>query len=470
MAWERMKMDAQQLWQTALGQLQLQLAKPTYETWLQGTHAISYEDGVLVIGVRSAYAKDWLENRLYAAIQRIVTSIAGRTASIRFIVRRNGEGGMPVELLGAAKAPLEPSGRHGEIESCGLTPRYTFKNFIVGQSNRLAHAGCLAVAENPGAAYNPLFIYGGAGLGKTHLLHAIGNYTVANQKKALYVSAETFANELINAIRNRTTDEFRAKYRTMDILLLDDVEFLINKERTQEEFFHTFNDLYQESRQIVLSSDRPPKAFIGLEERLRSRFEWGLIADIQPPDLETRIAILVAKAEMQSIRVDIEVIEFIAQQIQSNIRELEGALNRVLAIARMMDYPMTVQMAQKALGDMVRPETKITADEIIATVANYYGLTIDDLIGSRRTRNIAMARQVAMYLARDLTDMSLPQIGQALGDRDHTTVMHGCDKIAALFEKDDILRHQVLEIRKKLSTPEMRATPSSSAPSRGSRK
>lgn len=463
-------MDAQQLWQTALGQLQLQLAKPTYETWLQGTYAISYEDGVLVIGVRSAYAKDWLENRLYAAIQRTVTSIAGRTASIRFIVRRNGEGGTLVELLGTPKVPLEPSWRQGEIESCGLTPRYTFKNFIVGQSNRLAHAGCLAVAEKPGVAYNPLFIYGGVGLGKTHLLHAIGNYTLANQKRALYVSAETFANELINAIRNRTTDEFRAKYRTMDILLLDDVEFLINKERTQEEFFHTFNDLYQESRQIVLSSDRPPKAFIGLEERLRSRFEWGLIADIQPPDLETRIAILVAKAEMQSIHVDIEVIEFIAQQIQSNIRELEGALNRVLAIARMMNYPMTVQMAQKALGDMIRPEIKITADEIIATVANYYGLTIDDLTGSRRTRNIAVARQVAMYLARDLTDMSLPQIGQALGDRDHTTIMHGCDKIAALFEKDDLLRHQVLEIRKKLSTPETRATPSSSVPPRESRR
>ncbi len=446
-------MDAQQLWQAALGQLQLQLAKPTFDTWVKNTQGISYEDGVLVVGVHSAYAKDWLENRLYGQVQRTVTATAGRTTSVRFIVRRNGSQISPdVELLDLPEAPRVTSpSAPAESEYARVNPRYTFDTFIVGQANRLAHAGCLAVAENPGMAYNPLFVYGGVGLGKTHLLHAIGNHVLQDQKRTLYVSAETFANEMINAIRNRTTEEFRAKYRTIDVLLLDDVQFIINKERTQEEFFHTFNDLYQENRQIVLSSDRPPKAFLSLEERLRSRFEWGLTADVQPPDLETRMAILEAKAEARGLRLPNEVIEFIAQQVDSNIRELEGALNRVVALARMMDYPLTVQTAQKALNDLVTPATKVTLDDILNQVSGFYDVAIDELLSPRRTRNIAVARQVAMYLARDLTEMSLPQIGQALGGRDHTTIMHGCDKISALFEKDDDMRHQILDIKKRLA-------------------
>ena len=342
-----------------------------------------------------------------------------------------------------------PASTEGELSR--VNPRYTFDTFIVGQANRLAHAGSLAVAENPGMAYNPLFVYGGVGLGKTHLLHAIGNYVLQREKRTLYVSAETFANEMINAIRNRTTEEFRAKYRTIDVLLLDDVQFIINKERTQEEFFHTFNDLYQENRQIVLSSDRPPKAFLSLEERLRSRFEWGLTADVQPPDLETRMAILVVKAESRGLHLPAEVIEFIAQQVDSNIRELEGALNRVVAMARMMDYPLTVQTAQRALNDVVAPATKVTMDDILHHVSGFYEVPIDALVGPRRSRDIAVARQVAMYLARDLTEMSLPQIGQALGGRDHTTIMHGCDKISALFEKDDGMRRQILDIKKRLA-------------------
>jgi chromosomal replication initiator protein len=324
----------------------------------------------------------------------------------------------------------------------------------VGQSNRLAHAGSLAVAENPGLAYNPLFIYGGVGLGKTHLLHAVGNQSVQDQRRTLYVSAETFANELINSIRTRSTEEFRAKYRTIDVLLLDDVQFLINKERTQEEFFHTFNDLYQDNRQIVLSSDRPPKAFVGLEERLRSRFEWGLTADVQPPDLETRIAILEAKAEALHVPLPGEVIEFVAQEVQSNIRELEGALNRVLALARTMGYSFSVQTAQLALGGLQRPTVNVTMDQIVDTVGGYFSVATEELLGKRRTREIAIARQVAMFLARDLTTMSLPQIGQALGGRDHTTVMHGCNKISALFEKDDTVRRQVLDIKSRLYAPQ----------------
>ncbi|OGO04169.1 MAG: chromosomal replication initiation protein DnaA [Chloroflexi bacterium RBG_13_56_8] len=446
-------MEAHQLWQAILGQLQLQLPRPTYDTWLRETQGVSYEDGVLVVGVHSAYAKDWLENRLYSIIQRTATQTVNRTTAIRFIVRRNGLADQgEVELLDAPELPEQAGSDALEEDNFSrVNPRYTFETFIVGQSNRLAHAGCLAVAENPGSAYNPLFVYGGVGLGKTHLLHAVGNRVLQDQRRTLYVSAETFANELIKSIRNRTTEEFRAKYRTIDVLLLDDVQFLINKERTQEEFFHTFNDLYQDNRQIILSSDRPPKAFVGLEERLRSRFEWGLTADVRPPDLETRMAILQAKAEALNAHLPPEVVEFIAQRVQSNIRELEGALKRVLVSARTMNHPLTVQTTQEALTIMLEPATKIDFDQILKVVASYYSLLLEDLVGPRRSRNIALARQVTMYLARELTEMSFPQVGEALGSRDHTTVMYGCDKIAALFEKDDTLRRQILEIKNRLT-------------------
>jgi chromosomal replication initiator protein len=449
-------MDAQQLWQTARGHLQLQLARPVYETWIENTRGLSYEDGLLVVGVRSAYAKDWLENRLYGTVQKTLSDIAHRTTTIRFVVQGNlssedlsestGSGLLDVRPLSQPEVPASEAAR----EASQVSARYTFSEFVVGQANRLAHAGCLAVAENPGMAYNPLFIYGGAGLGKTHLLHAIGNQALRDNRSTLYVSTETFANELIQAIRNRTTEAFRARYRSIEVLLLDDVQFLINKEATQEEFFHTFNDLYQRNRQIVLSSDRPPKAFVGLEERLRSRFEWGLTTDVQPPDLETRIAILSLKAEGRGIQVAPELLEFIAQQVQSNIRELEGALTRVIATARALGEPLTIQTAQRALGEMSPCHRPLEATEILTRVASYYGLAMQDLLGPRRTREVAMARQVGMYLVRQLTSLSLPQIGRELGDRDHTTVLYGVDKISALFEKDDQLRRQILEIKTEL--------------------
>ena len=441
-------MNAQQIWQAVLGQLQLQLETPTYDTWVKESRGISHEDGVLVVGVQTAYAKDWLENRLYAPIQRTVTDVAQRNTAVRFIVQHTNGQADRVELIEHTDGSSGAGANNG-FDATRINPRYTFSSFIVGQANRLAHAGCLAVSENPGFAYNPLFVYGGVGLGKTHLLHAIGNHVSRENRTALYVSAETFTNDLIDAIRTQTTDAFRTKYRTIDVLLIDDIQFIINKERTQEEFFHTFNDLYQDNRQIVLSSDRPPKAF-GLEERLRSRFEWGLIADIQPPDLETRMAIVQAKAESRGISLPGEVTEFIAKQVASNIRELEGAFNRVLALARMMEYPLSVQTAERALSDLAQPAKHVTMDDILDVIAAYYALALTDLRGPRRTRSIATARQVAMYLARELTDMSLPQIGQALGGRDHTTVMYGYDKIAALFEKDDTMRRQVLEVKQKL--------------------
>lgn len=445
-------MDAIRLWRAAVGQLELELAKPTFDTWLRNTWAVSYEDGVLVIGVQSAYAKDWLESRLYALIQRVVSKTAGRTVSARFVVRRNEAVAQEdVGLLGGQASPRKRTWPGvGEGDLTKLNSKHTFANFIVGRSNRLAHAGSLAVAEKPGMSYNPLFIYGGVGLGKTHLLHAIGNRVLEDDKRALYVSAETFTNDLIKGIRTRTTEEFRAKYRTIDVLLIDDVQFIVNKERTQEEFFHTFNDLYQENRQIVLSSDRPPKAFVGLEERLRSRFEWGLTADVQPPDLETRMAILKAKGESQGLDLPIEVVEFIAQRFQTNIRELEGALNQVLGLSRMMGYPLTVATAERALYNMMRTPVELTIDQILDIVAAYFGLRVDDLKGPRRTKKIAFARHIAMYLARDLTDMSLPRIGQSLGGRDHSTILHGYGKIAGLFEKDDSIRRQILEIKNRL--------------------
>jgi len=445
-------MDAIRLWRAAVGQLQLELAKPTFDTWLRDTWAVSYEDGVLVIGVQSAYAKDWLENRLYALIQRVLSETAGRTVSVRFVVRRNET--VVQEDVGLLGEQASPQGRTwrgvGEGDLIKLNSKHTFANFIVGRSNRLAHAGSLAVAENPGTSYNPLFIYGGVGLGKTHLLHAIGNRVLEDEKRALYVSAETFTNDLIKGIRTRMTEEFRAKYRTIDVLLIDDVQFIVNKERTQEEFFYTFNDLYQENRQIVLSSDRPPKAFVGLEERLRSRFEWGLTADVQPPDLETRMAILKAKGESQGLDLPIEVVEFIAQRFQTNIRELEGALNQVLGLSRMMGYPLAVETAERALYNMMRTPVELTIDQVLDIVAAYFGLRVDDLKGPRRTKKIASARHIAMYLARDLTDMSLPQIGRSLGGRDHSTILHGYAKIAGLFEKDDSIRRQILEIKNRL--------------------
>lgn len=450
-------MDAQQLWQTARGQLQLQLTKPIYETWIEATRGLSYEDGLLVVGVRSGYAKDWLENRLYGSIQKTLSDIAHRTMTVRFVVQGNStldsteqegaaSGLLDVRPLSQPEIPSSDTAR----EASQVNARYTFSDFVVGQANRLAHAGCLAVAENPGMAYNPLFIYGGAGLGKTHLLHAIGNRALQDNHEVLYVSTETFANELILAIRNRTTESFRARYRSIEVLLLDDVQFLTNKEATQEEFFHTFNDLYQRNRQIVLSSDRPPKAFVGLEDRLRSRFEWGLTTDVQPPDLETRIAILSLKAEARGIQIAPELLEFIAQQVQSNIRELEGALTRVIATARAMGDPLTIQTAQRALGEISLPHRQLEPADILGRVSEYFAVPMDDLLGPRRSRQVALARQVAMYLVRNLTSLSLPQIGRELGNRDHTTVLYGVEKIAALFEKDDSLRRQILEIKTEL--------------------
>jgi chromosomal replication initiator protein len=313
----------------------------------------------------------------------------------------------------------------------------------------LAHAASLAVAEQPATAYNPLFLYGGVGLGKTHLLHAIGHECLARGLRVLYVSSENFTNDLINAIRTHTTDSFREKYRNSEVLLIDDVQFIAGKESTQEEFFHTFNTLHDANKQLILSSDRPPRAMITLEERLRSRFEWGLIADIQPPDLETRIAILSSKAKVQSVTVPHELLYFVARQIQNNIRELEGALTRVLAYVDLTGYPLTIETAELALTDILSRPVTLSPDEIVDEVARFYNLDPDLLRGRGRSKEVALSRQVAMFLAREETQASLPQIGEALG-RDHTTILYGYEKISQQIEENDSLRRDILTIRERL--------------------
>ncbi len=338
------------------------------------------------------------------------------------------------------------------IPQLRLNPRYTFATFIVGSGNQLAHAASQAVAEAPGLAYNPLFLYGGVGLGKTHLLHAIGHTAIESGLVVLYVSSETFTNEIINAIRYRTTEEFRAKYRSVDVLLVDDIQFIAGKDSMEEEFFHTFNALHENSKQIVICSDRPPKAIVSLAERLRSRFEWGLIADIQPPDQETRVAILRAKADMLRRDVPDEVITFLATRVQSNIRELEGSFNRLFAVAQLQGLPLTVETAKAALASLASDgrQRRVDISQVLDAVAEYYRLSPDDLRGKQRDKHIVVPRQIAMYLMRQETEASLLEIGQALGGRDHSTVLHGCEKIGREVNENTALRKEVVAIRQQL--------------------
>jgi chromosomal replication initiator protein len=404
---------------------------------------------MFVIGVENSYAKDWLDSRLHSTVQRTLSGITGQAASVRFVVQTT-----PVVMPAAAEpAPLQPAGdpsANAGLSQLRLHPKYTFDTFVVGPSNRLAHAAANAAAETPARSYNPLFLYGGVGLGKTHLLQAIGNACAARGLAVLYASAEQFTNDLISAIRTHTTEAFRGKYRSIEVLLIDDIQFIAGKEATQEEFFHTFNALHGQNKQIVLSSDRSPKTLATLEERLRSRFEWGLIADVQPPDYETRTAILNSKADALCRRVPPEVIDLIARRVQSNIRELEGAFNRVVATGDVLGQPLTLESTAQAIADLLPRPRSLGPSHILETVANFYAVKVDDIVGRDRSKEITTPRQVAMYLVREETDASLPEIGQLLDGRDHTTVMHGCAKISNLIETDDAFRRQVLAIRERL--------------------
>jgi chromosomal replication initiator protein len=451
-------MDAKQVWRAAMGELQVSLSPANFETWLRDTAVVDVDDNRFKIAVPNGFAKDWLETRYRSLISQTLARIVGYSVLVEFVVRPATESGS-AGAAGTATSAAVPQAVRVEATRVGapegastnINNRYTFSNFIVGSANRLAHAASLSVAERPGHAYNPLFLYGGVGLGKTHLMHAIGNAVMSRypRKRVVYATSEKFTNEFITSIQQGKIDEFRARYRRIDVLLIDDIQFIADKERTQEEFFHTFNAIHEDGKQIVLSSDRPPKAILTLEERLRSRFEWGLIADLTAPDLETRIAILRAKAEEQAVPVNSDVLEFIARKVVSNIRELEGALNRIVAYASMGAIPITIELAQAVLSNVLYNPKKrqVTPERIARAVADYYGVQMEALKGQKRDKAIVVPRQIAMFLMREETDVSLLRIGAELGGRDHSTVLHACDKINREMGVNDELRRELAAVR-----------------------
>ncbi len=550
-------MNAKQVWQAALGELQVKVPGPSFQTWLKNTSITDFQDNVAVIAVPSNFAKEWLEKRFSKQIAETLNNVLGHKVEVRFEVKtptrsvagatrsihalegvgvekevrelpmavggnvanpyagKAGNGGYgsqssaaPKQIYGGRDAanpasegfgtaggnvtnnvtnlvsrnngapansgmsgpgrlshnqvsPVPQGKRSGAVqfemsleEAAMLNPRYLFDSFIVGKSNQLAHAACRAVAEKPALSYNPLFLYGGVGLGKTHLLHAIGHDAMQRIPgiKVLYVTSEKFTNDLINAIREQRNENFRNMYRTADILLIDDVQFIAGKESTQDEFFHTFNALHGANKQIVLTSDRPPKAILTLEERLRSRFEWGLIADIQPPDLETRTAILRAKAETMPVGVPGEVLDYIARKVQSNIRELEGALNRIVAYAQLNSTSITVDLAAASLNELGANSRRrpVNHERIVETVSSFFNLEPEDLKTGSRSREVLVPRQIAMYLMREETETPFIQIAAYFGKRDHTTAMHSYEKIEGLVESDNQMRQDVLTIRQML--------------------
>ncbi|HEX6972716.1 MAG TPA: chromosomal replication initiator protein DnaA [Limnochordia bacterium] len=462
------------MWSDILDTVRQQWGDASYDLWLRGSQPVRLDGKTLVVRFPTELARDWVAWRHSAELRRMLQDRLGFECHLELIVGsghdsapaksapRSGQGSLPLEPAANGRGPRralngQPATVRRVLEPAAgapLNPRYTFDTFVVGSANRFAYAACLAVAERPAAVYNPLFIYGGVGLGKTHLMQAIGHYVRAAypRLRVVYVSSETFTNDLVTAVQRRSMVDFRNKYRSVDILLIDDIQFVGGKESTQEEFFHTFNALHQSDKQIVLSSDRPPREISTLELRLRSRFEQGLTTDIQPPEFETRVAILRKKAETDDLRVPDEVLAFIAKNISSNIRELEGALIRIVAQSTLHNIPITLELAEKALRDLgvtaaARP---ITIERIQKLVAEHFGLRPEEMRTKKRTRSIAFARQVAMYLAREVTDASLPQIGEEFGGRDHSTVIHACDKIRAEIASDPALASTVRELTERL--------------------
>lgn len=437
--------SAQQIWEAALGVLQLQVSKPNYRTWLTSTRGLSYQDRQFIVAVPNAFVAEYLEKNQRSLIEKTLMSLTRQEIDVRFNVS-NGNGLSSPAGYGSAPIEYPASGRHLPM----FNPGYTFDSFVIGNSNRLAREAALMVSENPGQSYNPLFIYGGSGLGKTHLLQAIGHAALKRNARSLYVSAEQFTNEYIASIREKRTDTFRNKYRSADMLLIDDIQFIGGKEQTEEGFFHTFDELRNSNRQIALTSDRPPKSMPLLQERLRSRFEWGLIADIQPPDFETRLAILRSKAAAKGINIETDVLEIIALRVKQNIRELEGSLNRVVAYSRLLGAPLTTELAAQALKDVGEGKTEstpITPKAIIEAVAASFQLPVSEIKGRKRDKDTTLARHVAMYLIRLHTHCSLAQTGKELGDRDTSTVIHGCARIARDIEDSPSLRRKLLDIQ-----------------------
>ena len=443
------------IWEESLERIKEQLSNPSFKTWFSDTEPIKIKNNTLQLKVPNDFIKDWISSRYQNLIIETIEEITDTELDLEFLT--------PDEIKESKQEVTINNNNSKKVKTTnqiknGINPKYTFDTFVVGNSNRFAHAASLAVAEAPAKAYNPLFIYGDVGLGKTHLMQAIAHFILDHNpdNKVVYVSSETFTNELINAIKDDKTVDFRDKYRNIDILLVDDIQFLAGKERTQEEFFHTFNALHESNRQLIISSDRPPKEIPTLEERLRSRFEWGLITDIQSPDLETRIAILRKKADIENLEIPNEVIIDIANKIQSNIRELEGALIKVIAYAELVEREIDLDLAKEALKDLVSNDSsepkEITINHIKKIVADYYNLNLEEIDSKKRTQNIVLPRQIAMYLSREMTDASLPMIGDNFGGRDHTTVMHAHNKITEKYADEENFKNTIDNLIKKIKS------------------
>jgi chromosomal replication initiator protein len=440
--------SAQEIWEAALGELQLQINKPNYQTWLQGTEGIDYKDGHFYISTPNTFVAEYLEKNQRSLIEKTLIGLTKTKVVAHFQV--NTIQPEPTDGYAYRETPVLI-----DSETSSFNSRYTFESFIVGNSNRLAYAAAQAAAQSPGEGYNPLFIYGGSGLGKTHLLQAIGHTLQANNASVLYVSGEQFTNEFIDAIRHKNTEEFRNKYRSVDALMVDDIQFISGKEQTEESFFHTFNELHNSNRQIVVTSDKLPQAMPGMEERLRSRFEWGLTVDIQPPDMETRLAILQSKAEQVEVEILPDVLELIAHQARRNIRELEGSLNRIIAYAKLLRSQITPEIASKALTDIAGKTAsggQITPMRLLNAVADCFQLDPEMIIGPKRDKEVAMARQVTMYLLKQQESYSLGEIGKIVGGRNPSTVSHACEKIATDIENSPVLRRKVLDIQSSLKS------------------
>lgn len=441
------------IWQAVLGELQLSLQRAVFDNWLRDTQAIAYEDGCFIVAAKSAFAQEWLEQRMKGMLKQRLQRLCGRSVDLRVVVRPDTA---PASDQGAAEPPLlQPQTEAGRyrspapVSATSLNTSMTFDSFIVGSGNHFAYAAAQAVGQEPGNRYNPLFLHGGVGLGKTHLLHAVGNHAAHTGYSSRYVTAETFTNDLIEAIRTKSNVAFRQLYREVDILLIDDIQFIEGKQSTQTEVFHTFNTLYATNKQLVIASDRPPQLFPQFDDRLRSRFSGGLTVDLQPPDLELRIAILRDKAFQMGVVVPDDVLRFIAEQNRSNVRELQGALNRVIAYAGLALRPIDLLLAQETLGD---PDAFLSRDPgaVLQAVASEFRVAPVELTGPRRSHNIVVPRQAAMYLMREVCQLSFPQIGDYLGGRDHTTVMHGCEKMSQRLGEDAELRNRVERVRMRL--------------------
>ncbi len=449
-----MESSANTLWKNIVAQLANGPNKDTVATWLQPVRAKKLGDNCLVLEVPNKFFSDRLNRHYKKSIEEKASQLTKKQITAKIVTGKDTERTKPARQGQPSRPTIPFSRRKLFVRELKLNPKYTFDTFVVGSSNRFAHAASIAVAQSPAKAYNPLFMYGGVGLGKTHLMQAIGHYNLNNygDVNVIYISSEKFTNQLIDAIQNRTTIKFRNKYRNVDVLLIDDVHFLGGKEQTQEEFFHTFNTLYDAHKQIVLSSDRPPKEIPNLEDRLVSRFEWGLVTDLQPPNMETRIAILRKKAEQGGVSLPDDIFFYVASNIKSNVRKLEGALSRLTAYISLMKTPLNLEIAEAILSDMISSEEskKITLEDIQKKVAEYFDIRVSDMMSKKRPHSIVFPRQIAMYLSRTIVGSSLPEIGDAFGGRDHTTVLHATKTIKTRLEKDEGLRKIVSHIERKL--------------------